>query len=259
MSSHCEAWDRDDVVLDGCPEMGEPTFAPPSDVDDRPKVNPGALNRRNFLRRTAETGLALTAADFLGYFLNHGGDPNQGRAWAQSVKAKTKEGATPHYLIYWFIEGGWESYDMFSPVDTPNNILQRLPREKMSEERYRVLNWGKPGYHISKSGNIRYGYLAEGGKSLFPEMAILSSMHTGSFHSGERLKAHMGSYNLRLQGDREADDKSDDHQGGQRLDGGSDVGRRLGAVIDECVIWREQPAGYQGDPASGEQRHPDAS
>ncbi len=31
-------------------------------------------------------------------------------------------------------------------------------------------------------------------------MAVLSSMHTGSFHSGERLKAHMGSYNCRLPG-----------------------------------------------------------
>lgn len=119
MSSHCEAWDRDDVVLDGCPEMGDPTFTPPSDPQDLPKINPQGINRRDFLRRTAQTGLALTAADFLGYMMNHG-DPNQGRAWAQSVRAKAKEGANPHYLIYWFVEGGWESYDMFSPYrDTP--------------------------------------------------------------------------------------------------------------------------------------------
>ncbi len=209
MSSHCEAWDRDDVVLDGCPEMGDPTFTPPSDPQDLPKINPQGINRRDFLRRTAQTGLALTAADFLGYMMNHG-DPNQGRAWAQSVRAKAKEGANPHYLIYWFVEGGWESYDMFSPVETPNNIFpnNRLSKEQMSKERYRVLKWGQPGYDIKKHGNIRYGYLAEPGKDLFPEMAVLSSMHTGSFHSGERLKAHMGSYNLRLQADREPDERS---------------------------------------------------
>lgn len=209
MSSHSEAWDRDDVVLEGCPEMGDPTFTPPASPDDLPRIHPQAVNRRSFLKRTADTALALTAADFLGYLLRHG-DPNDGRAFAQSVKAKAREGANPHYLIYWFVEGGWESYDMFSPVETPNNIFPetRLPPEQMSKERYRVLKWGQPGYDIKKHGNIRYGYLAEAGKDLFPEMAVLSSMHTGSFHSGERLKTHMGSYNLRLQADREPDERS---------------------------------------------------
>lgn len=195
-----------DVALDECPEMGEPTF----DTDlEKPVIDPHALTRRTFLKRTGETALAIGAADFLGYLMAHG-DPNQGRAWADSVKAKAVEGTDPHYLIYWFIEGGWESYDMFSPVDTPNNIFPntRLPMEEMSKERYRILKWGKPEYFIYKHGNIKYGYLAEGGKSLFPEMAVLSSMHTGSFHSGERLKAHMGSYALRLQDDRGTDERS---------------------------------------------------
>lgn len=193
-----------DTELDDCPEMGLPTFE--TDLE-RPKVSPLALTRRTFFRRTAEAGLAVTAADFLGYMLAHG-DPNRGAAWAKSVDAKTKEGADPHYLIYWFVEGGWESYDMFSPVETPNHIYSRLPFEHVSKERYRVKEFGKPGKDIRVHDGIRYGYLAEGGKSLFPEMAILSSMHTGSFHSGERLKAHMGSYNLPLQGDRGPDERS---------------------------------------------------
>src|SRR5207249_5825769 len=89
---------------------------------------------------------------------------------------------------------------------TPNNVIDRL--DNPTEERYRVLKFGQPGYGIQQHGNIRYGYLAEKGKALFPDMAVLSSMHTGSFHSGERLMAHMGSYNLRLTEDREDDERS---------------------------------------------------
>lgn len=195
-----------DVVLDDCPEMGEPTFETSA---EKPRVNPFAVNRRDFLRRGAETVLALGAADFLNYFLNHG-DPGVGAAWAREAQTVTNRATEPRYLIYWFMEGGWESYDMFSPVDTPNNIFpnNRLPMAEVSKERYRIKQWGTPGFDIKKQGNITYGYLAEGGKELFPEMAVLSSMHTGSFHSGDRLKAHMGSYDLPLQADRQSDERS---------------------------------------------------
>ncbi|MCX6365704.1 MAG: hypothetical protein NTX57_03220 [Armatimonadetes bacterium] len=196
------------VEFSECPELG------PSVLDThlpKPTVNPWAVTRRDFLRRGATAGLTLGAADFLGYLLKHG-DPNQGAALAASLEAKAAEGADPHYLIYWFVEGGWESYDMFSPLDTENNIFPktRLPFEKISAERYRVLNFNTPGYRVDGiwNGKINYGYLAEPGKSLFPEMAVLSSMHTGQFHSGERLKAHMGSYDLRLQADRDPDERS---------------------------------------------------
>ncbi|GAB4452683.1 MAG: hypothetical protein OHK0029_04080 [Armatimonadaceae bacterium] len=187
--------------------MGAPTFTVAD--EDKPHINPFGVTRRSFLRRTAETTLALGAADFLTYFLRHG-DPGAGAAWARETEDIAQKAAEPRYLIFWFMEGGWESYDMFSPVDTPNNIFPetRLPLERTSEERYRIKQWGKPGYTIQKHGNIRYGYLAEGGKELFPEMAVLSSMHTGSFHSGERLKAHYGSYNLPLQGDRQPDERT---------------------------------------------------
>jgi hypothetical protein len=145
----------------------------------------------------------------LNYFLHHG-DPNTGAAFAASLDSAARQNAEPNYLIVWFVEGGWESYDMFSPLDTPNNIFKetRLPRNQMSKERYRTKEWGKPGHFITQAGDLRWGFLADGGKSLFPEMAILSSMHTGEFHSGERLKAHYGSYNLPLQADREPDERT---------------------------------------------------
>src|SRR5262249_52743571 len=69
-------------------------------------------------------------------------------------------------------------------------------------------HFGEEGYRIQRHGKIRCGYLAEDGRDLFGNMAVLSSMETGSFHSGERLKAHMGSYNLRLTAEREDDERS---------------------------------------------------
>lgn len=209
MTQKPRAIELPDTESEECPAMSVPLTHIPNGMPG-PIVDPRAVSRRTFLRRTAQTGLALGAADFLSYFNRFGGDPNHGVAWAKSLDAASKQATNPHYLIVWFVEGGWESYDMFSPVDTANNILpgKRLPQEQMSKERYRVLKWGQPGHDIQKHGNIKYGYLAEKGKSLFPEMAVLSSMHTGSFHSGERLKAHMGSYDLRLQADREPDERS---------------------------------------------------
>src|SRR5712692_8422354 len=162
------------------------------------------LNRRTFLKRAAATVASLTCADFLRYFMQSGLPyaPQDAVMAADAAQAAPE----PRFLIYWYLEGGWESYDMFSPVMTPNNLEQRL--DDLSKERYRVAKFGQPGYGIYTEGPIRYGYLAEPGKGHFPNMAILSSMHTGSFHSGERLKVHMGGYDLRLQSDREDDERS---------------------------------------------------
>jgi hypothetical protein len=162
------------------------------------------MSRRQFVRKTAETAASLTGMEFLSYFLGNG-LPHEAKAEAM-LRDRAKEADNPHFLLYWFLEGGWESYDMFSPVMTPNNVLHRL--DNISLERYRVLHFGEPGYGIYKQGNIRYGYLAEGLKGLFPDMAVLSSMETGEFHSGDRLKAHMGHYNFALQADREDDERS---------------------------------------------------
>jgi Protein of unknown function (DUF1501) len=162
------------------------------------------LDRRRFLRNLGVTAASLTCVDFLGYFSAYG-LPREDKADRLAAQA-TKSNDNPHFLIYWYLEGGWMGYDMFNPVTTPNNVVERL--QNISEERYRVLKFGEPGYGIYRHGNIRYGYLAEPGKDLFQDMAVLSSMHTGSFHSGDRLKVHMGDYNLKLQEDRQADERS---------------------------------------------------
>jgi hypothetical protein len=162
------------------------------------------MRRRDFLQRSAVTTAALTGADFLRYFLNFG-LPESSRAHAMAAD-RVRGAPEPHFLIYWFLEGGWMGYDMFNPVETPNHVIARLPN--ISDERYRVLKWGSDGYDIKRHGNIRYGYLAEPSKDLFGDMAVISSMHTGSFHSGDRLKAHLGSYKLRLQDDRQDDERS---------------------------------------------------
>ena len=182
----------------------------PCDVSPQQHAAPGPrdglnhMNRRRFLNRGVTAAATLTAADFLGYFLDHGCPYHSRRmAMAEDADARNDD---PHFLIYWFVEGGWQGYSMFNPVMTPNNVHERL--DNPSAERYRVLNFGKEKYGIYDEGNIHFGYLASEGKSLFPDMAIVSSMHVATFHSGQRLIAHMGDPDLRPQADREDDERS---------------------------------------------------
>lgn len=165
------------------------------------------LNRRDFIHRIGLTAAGLTCADFLGFFGRKGYAEEPTRTFTQ--KAKEVAGAKePRFLIYWFLEGGWEGYDCFNPVVTPNNIFPETRLPNISDEHYRVLNFGKEGYGIYKHGSIRYGYLAEDAKDLFKDMAVLSSMETGSGHSAERLHAHMGHYKLSQTADRDDDERS---------------------------------------------------
>jgi hypothetical protein len=146
----------------------------------------------------------LTCADFLSHFAAYGMPPasRADRLAAEAVAANEN----PHFLVYWFLEGGWCGYDMFNPVNTENNVIHRL--DNISDERYRVLPWGQDDYSINTQGNIRYGYLAEPGKELFQDMAVLSSMHTGSGHSRDRLKVHMGDYGIKPTEERKDDERS---------------------------------------------------
>lgn len=174
-----------------------------------PAQHPGNsqfFSRRELLRRAGTTVAGICALDFLSYFSAFGATRPTGKVSAR-VHDMAKEGEDPHFLVYWYMEGGWESYDMFSPALTPNNVIHRLPPDKISDEYYRVLHFGEPHYGIYKEGNIRYGYLAEGAKPLFPNMAVLSSMDTGEFHSGERLNVHMGSYDYNIQDERQPDER----------------------------------------------------
>ena len=171
---------------------------------DPAQAQPPWPTRRRFLRRTLGSMAGLTCADFLSHFALFG-MPAESRAERMAEQA-VQANENPHFLVYWYLEGGWCGYDMFNPVNTENNVVHRL--DDISLERYRVLNWGQDDYTIRTEGNIRYGYLAESGKDLFPDMAVLSSMHTGSGHSRDRLKVHMGDYSLRPTEPREDDERS---------------------------------------------------
>lgn len=170
-----------------------------------PTVSPSRrFSRRGMFRRLGATAAGLSCADFLSYFLHHGlPHDSRGSLLADDAVAANRD---PHFLLYWFLEGGWCGYDMFNPVVTANNVVDRL--DAISDERYRVLQWGQDGYGIHQHGNIRYGFLAEDGKDLFPDMAVLSSMHTGTGHSTERLRTHMGSYEFRNTDERGEDERS---------------------------------------------------
>ena len=187
--------------------MSQPT---PCQLDDRiadvpiNAANPPWPSRRSFLRRSLGSMAGLTCADFLSYFHAYG-MPYDSRA-TQLASQATTANANPHFLVYWYLEGGWCGYDMFNPVNTENNVVKRL--ESISDERYRVINWGQDDWSIKTHGNIRYGYLAEPGRDLFSNMAVVSSMHTGSGHSRERLKVHMGDYGFKQSEERQDDERS---------------------------------------------------
>ena len=167
-------------------------------------VQASRIPRRRLLQRSLGSLAGLTCADFLSHFAVYG-MPGEQQA-DQLAEDATRASEDPHFLIYWYLEGGWCGYDMFNPVNTENNVVKRL--ENISDERYRVLEWGQDDYTINTHGDIRYGYLAEPGKDLFSEMAVVSSMHTGSGHSRDRLKVHMGNYNLKPTEERQEDERS---------------------------------------------------
>lgn len=182
----------------------------PCQVDEQihkvsePIATPPWPSRRSFLGRSIGSIAGLTCADFLSYFVAHG-MPGEDKSTQMTLDA-TRSAENPRFLVYWYLEGGWCGYDMFNPVNTENNVLNRL--DKISDERYRVLHWGRDDFSIRTHGNIRYGYLAEPGKDLFRDMAVISSMHTGSGHSRDRLKVHMGSYDLKPTEERGEDERS---------------------------------------------------
>ena len=160
--------------------------------------------RRNFLARLGAGFAGLSCMDFLGYF-NAYGAPQESKL--DSLASDASSAADdPHFLIYWYIEGGWSGYDMFNPVASPNHVMDRL--DNISDERYRILEWGDDYHRIYNKGGLRYGYLAEPGEDLFTDMAIISSMHTGSGHSRDRLNVHMGDYKFRQTDERQPDERS---------------------------------------------------
>src|SRR5438876_12003173 len=106
---------------------------------DAPKArrDQDRMNRRDFVRRLGLSAAGLTCADFLGFFARQGRADETSAPFARKAKAVAGQ-AEPRFLIYWFLEGGWEGYDCFNPVVTPNNIFPDNRLASPSQEHYRV-------------------------------------------------------------------------------------------------------------------------
>jgi hypothetical protein len=176
----------------------------------RPRMS---SSRRRFLSGAGALG-AVSTLEWLGFFRNHGvpGSPKDwGIAKARAQEAGEEE---PRFLVYWFLEGGWSSYSMFSPVDTPNHSTlayvegELNPTPPWSDQFYRATGFEDDGAFTQTRNGIRCGYLAEPGADLFSDMAVLSSHRGSTFHSGSRFDYHYGRYSRSLSGQRGDDERS---------------------------------------------------
>mgnify|MGYP000954961118 CR=1 FL=1 len=181
-----------------------------------------SASRRRFLHGAAATG-AISTMEWLGFFRRHGvpGTPKDwGIAQARAQDAGVNDPSDDdRFLIYWFIEGGWMSYSMFSPVDTANHSALTIPSGTLyptppwSDHRYRVTGQEDSGAFTQTwtgpdGGQIRYGYLAAPGVSLFPDIAVVASHDGNTFHSGGRFDYHYGRYNRSLTAYRQDDERT---------------------------------------------------
>lgn len=170
------------------------------------------MKRRQFLA-SAAAGAAISTVDWLRYF-NRFGVP--GTSGELGIAKAAAAGATdPHFLIYWFLEGGVDGYSLFNPLDTNNDATGSYdtnslnPNPSWTSQIYRPRGWGTAPVDRPKTSNgMVYGYLAQGGLELFPDMAIVSSHHGGTFHSGSRFEYHYGKSGVSLGGVRQANERT---------------------------------------------------
>ncbi|QSQ22440.1 DUF1501 domain-containing protein [Pyxidicoccus parkwayensis] len=170
------------------------------------------MNRRQFLVGAA-AGTAISALDWLRFFRAFGVPGTKKELGL--AEAAAAEAADPHFLIYWFQEGGWDGYSMFNPLHTPNDGTRVIPAGELrptpswSQHRYRPKSYGTSPLDPPKTlGNIQYGYLAQDGLELFPDLAVVSSHNGNTFHSGGRWEYHYGKYSASLSGKRNADERT---------------------------------------------------
>jgi len=162
------------------------------------------MKRRAFLSGLGAT-YAIGMLDWLRYFRSFG-VPGTTKELG-IAKAAAQVAGEPRFLVYWFLEGGWDGYSMFNPIATPNDALGSS--RPVEQQLYRPNIPLVDGlYPVRQQGNIRYGHLATEGLSLFNDMAVVSSHHGGTFHSGSRLNYHMGTYSYQLSGKRGPDERS---------------------------------------------------
>jgi hypothetical protein len=178
-----------------------------------------SLNRRSFLQNAAAATAAVSVAEWLDLFRTRG-VPGTSSDWGFAKARAGDEGQAggpteDRYLVYWYVEGGWDSYSMLSPVDTPNNSALSIPANTLnptpswSDHRYRPRDFGgatRPAVQVSSG--IKHGYLAADGADLLADAFVLSSLKGNTFHSGGRFDLHYGNYNRNLADRREDDERS---------------------------------------------------
>jgi len=170
------------------------------------------MRRREVLAGAAAAGV-ISALDWLRFFRAFGvPGSKKDLGIAQAV---AQAAVTPHFLIYWFQEGGWDGYSMFNPVDTRNDAVLTIPAGTLqpnpswSAQLYRPKGYGTAPNDPPKTlGNITYGFLAQGGTSLFNDMAVVSSHLGNQFHSGGRWDYHYGAYSHSLSDFRQPDERT---------------------------------------------------
>ncbi|MBX7097477.1 MAG: DUF1501 domain-containing protein [Myxococcaceae bacterium] len=157
------------------------------------------MKRRSFLAGAA-AGSAIGVLDWLGWFRSFG---VPGTAKSLGIaEAVAQAAATPRFLIYWFQEGGWDSYSMFGPLATPQHATTAYaagtlhPSPEWSNQFYRPVNYLLDATHQAPTttGNITHGYLAADAGSLLNDLAVVSSHDGSTFHSGSRWEYHYGKY-----------------------------------------------------------------
>lgn len=163
------------------------------------------MKRRAFLSGLGAS-YAIGMLDWMRFFRRNG---VPGTSKTLGIAEAVAQTAQPKFLIYWFLEGGWDGYSMFNPIATRNDALGGATAPP-NEQIYRPANVALVDglYPVSTQGQIRYGHLASAGTSLFNDMCVVSSHRGGTFHSGSRLQYHMGMYNMQFSGQRQADERS---------------------------------------------------
>ncbi|MFO0729049.1 MAG: hypothetical protein U1E65_35040 [Myxococcota bacterium] len=170
------------------------------------------MKRRQFLTSLA-AGTVISTADWLGYFRRFGVPGTQkDLGLAEAAAQATME---PRFLVYWFQEGGWDGYSMFNPLDTRNDATLTIPMGELhpnpdwSTQYYRPMGYGMPPNDApTTTGNIVSGFLTGPGRSLFPDLAVVSSHYGSEFHSGGRWEYHYGNYSYTLGGQRQPDERT---------------------------------------------------
>lgn len=172
------------------------------------------MKRRQLLQAGMATGAAISTLDWLRWFRSFGVPGTAKTLGIADAVAQTAV-PEPRFLIYWFLEGGWDGYCMFNPADTSNDATRVIPSGTLhpnpswSAHRYRPKGYGvDPVFRPKTLGNITYGHLAQDGTSLFPDLAVVSSHYGNTFHSGGRFEYHYGKYSHSLAGKREANERS---------------------------------------------------